>query len=106
MDIGRFDFELDEIVGLIPRLTGISQLIELEPRLHDGDEDGDLHGHRTEPTFRVRCHLSGNDRTISQLADMAIETGVEAVLDFGRTVRLRHLRPNEIAPSVSGEGQQ
>jgi hypothetical protein len=26
------------------------------------------------------------------LADLAIETGVEAVLDFGRSVRLRHMR--------------
>jgi len=98
MDISRFDFELDEIVGLIPRLTGISQIIELEPRLHDADEDKELHALRTEPTFRVSCQLTGRDGTVSQLADLAIETGVEAVLDFGRSVRLRHLHANEIAP--------
>jgi hypothetical protein len=38
MDISRFDFELDEIVGLIPRLTALAQMIELEPRLHNADE--------------------------------------------------------------------
>ena len=38
MDISRFDFELDEIVGLIPKVAAISQIIELEPRLHSSDE--------------------------------------------------------------------
>jgi hypothetical protein len=106
MDISRFDFELDETVGLIPRLTGVAQIIELEPRLHNGDESEEVHPHRTEPTFRICCHLSGSDQTTSQWADLAIETGVEAVLDFGRTVRLRHLHPREIASRVSGEDRQ
>lgn len=108
MDISRFDFELDEMVGLIPRLTGISQIIELEPRLHDADELADVpgerdpvpvHAARTEPTYRITLQLSGRDGTISQLAELAIETGVEAVLDFGRSVRLRHMHDSETAPS-------
>jgi len=106
MDISRFDFELDEIVGLIPRLTGLAQVIELEPRLHQAEENQEVHGPRTEPTFRISCVLSGSDQTISRLADLAIETGVEAVLDFGRSVRFRHLRPNEIAPRASEENHQ
>jgi len=105
MDISRFDFELDEIVGLIPRLAGLAQMIELEPRPHDADEDQQVHGSRAEPTFRISCVLSGAEQTISRLADLAIETGVEAVLDFGRSVRFRHLRPNEIAPPGSDENR-
>ena len=103
MDISRFDFELDEIVGLIPRLTDLAQIIELEPRLHNADESETVHSLRTEPTFRISCQLSGNDQTISRLAELAIEIGVEAVLDFGRSVRLRHMHPNEIAPPVAVE---
>ncbi|MGA3215531.1 MAG: hypothetical protein ABSD97_07565 [Acidimicrobiales bacterium] len=98
MDISRFDFELDEIVGLIPRLAGLAQIIELEPRLHEGDEEKSVHSLRSEPTFRLSCQLAGSDQTVSRLADLAVETGVEAVLDFGRSVRFRHIRPNEIAP--------
>ena len=106
MDISRFDFELDEIVGLIPRLTGLAQVIEIEPRLHQGEEDKEVHGPRTEATFRIACVLSGSDQTVRRLADMAIETGVEGVLDFGRSVRFRHLRPNEIAPPPSEEHEE
>ncbi len=106
MDISRFDFELDEIVALIPRLTGLAQLIELEPRLHRADEDQKVHGTRSEATYRISCVLAGSDQPVSRLADLAIETGVEAVLDFGRSVRFRHLRPSEIAPSPVHESGQ
>jgi hypothetical protein len=111
MEISRFDFELEEVVGLIPRLAGLAQIIELEPRLHDGDEANDedqnqVHARRTEPTFRISCQLSGSEQTISRLANVAIETGVEAVLDFGRSVRFRHLRPKETAPPAPGDGPQ
>jgi len=116
MEISRFDFELEEVVGLIPRLAGLAQMIELEPRLHDADEgdadEGDdegqnrVHARRTEPTFRISCQLSGSEQTISRLADLAIETGVEAVLDFGRSVRFRHLRPKETASPGAGNGPQ
>jgi hypothetical protein len=37
---------------------------------------------------------------------LAVETGVEAVLDFGRSVRFRHVHPNEIAPPVTGQEPQ
>jgi len=101
MDISRFDFELDEIVRLIPRLTDLAQIIELEPRLHNADEDQEkAHSVRTEATFRISCQLAGNDQTVSRLADLSVETGVEAVLDFGRSVRFRHVHANEIAPPV------
>jgi hypothetical protein len=103
MDISRFDFELDEIVGLIPRLTALAQMIELEPRLHNADEGEKAHSRRSEPTFRVSCHLSGSDQTVSRLAELATETGVEAVLDFGRTVRFRHLRAMETTPQANNE---
>jgi hypothetical protein len=107
MDISRFDFELDELVGLIPRLTGLAQIIELEPRLHNVDEGEHVHGRRSEATFRIACHLSGSDQTVSRLADLAIETGVEAVLDFGRTVRFRHLHTQQSSSRESeGESQQ
>ena len=113
MDISRFDFELDEIVGLIPKVAAISQIIELEPRLHSSDEvalhPGEdkpraLHGARTEPTYRVSLQLSGSDGTISQLADLAIETGVEAVLDFGRSVRLRHMHDRDATSATETNG--
>jgi hypothetical protein len=104
MDISRFDFELDEIVRLIPRLTDLAQIIELEPRLHNADEDQEkAHSVRTEATFRISCQLAGNDQTVSRLADLEVETGVEAVLDFGRSVRFRHVHANEIAPPVPGQ---
>jgi hypothetical protein len=106
MDISRFDFELDEIVRLIPRLADLAQIIELEPRLHNADEDQEkVHSVRTEATFRISCQL-GNDQSVSRLADLAVETGVEAVLDFGRSVRFRHVHPNEIAPPVTGQEPQ
>jgi hypothetical protein len=112
MDISRFDFELDEIVGLIPRLSGLVQIIELEPRLHNADEDKEVHSLRSEPTFRICCHLAGDDQTVSRLAALEVDAGLEAVLDFGRSVRFRHLRQNEISqpapwshrPSPSEEG--
>jgi hypothetical protein len=37
------------------------------------------------------------------LAELATETGVEAVLDFGRTVRFRHLRAMETTPQANNE---
>ena len=58
MDIGHFDFEMDEVVDLIPRLTDLAETIVLEPRSHQADEDEELHPIRTEPTFRVSCKLS------------------------------------------------
>ncbi len=103
MDISRFDFELDEIVGLIPRLTGLAQIIELEPRLHQADEDKGVHSHRSDPTFRISCQMRGSEQTVSRLADLQVETGVEAVLDFGRSVRFRHSGTNQIAPPVAEE---
>jgi hypothetical protein len=106
MDISRFDFELDEIVGLIPRLAGLAEMIELEPRLPEADESQMAHDPRREPTYRISCQLSGVDQTVSRLADLAIETGVEAVLDFGRSVRFRHLRPNEVTPPGPQDGDQ
>ncbi len=98
MDISRFDFELDEIVDLIPRLSDLAQIIELEPRLHTSEESGQTHAPRTRETFRVSCQLTGSGQTVSRLADLAIETGVEAVLDFGRSVRFRHMHPVPIPP--------
>lgn len=104
MDISRFDFELDELVALIPRLNELAQVIELEPRLHGEDEGDAAHPRRTEPTYRISCQLRGVDGTVRRLADIAIETGVEAVLDFGRSVRFRHLNSAE-SPSPQGDPQ-
>lgn len=110
MDMSRFDFEFDEIVGLIPKVTGISQVIELETRRHSADELAmvagkaelqPLHPPRTEPTYRITLQLAGREGTIGKLADLATETGVEAVLDFGRSVRLRHMHDRATTPPES-----
>jgi hypothetical protein len=106
MEISRFDFELDEIVGLIPRLADLAQIIELEPRLHGPDEDAEVHSHRAGPTFRISCQLSGNEESVSRLAALASETGVEAVLDFGRSVRFRHVGTSGSPPSAAEQYQQ
>lgn len=106
MDMSRFDFELDEVVALIPRLNELAKIIELEPRLHGENEGTEVHPARTEPTYRISCQLRGADGTVSRLADIAIETGIEAVLDFGRSVRFRHLSTAESqAPQGGPEGE-
>jgi len=105
MDISRFDFELDEIVGLIPRLTGLAQIIELEPRLHNPYQGTEIHSVRTEPTFRIRCFFSERDQTVARLADLAAQAGVEAVLDLGRSVRFRHLGSGAIEPEQKEQPQ-
>ena len=105
MDISRFDFELDEIVGLIPRLTGLAQIIELEPRLHGPDEGTEIHSLRTQPTFRISCFLSGGDQTVARLADLAAQAGVEAVLDLGRSIRFRRLDTGATAPEPGEQPQ-
>lgn len=104
MDISSFDFELDEIVALIPKLTGLAQIIELEPRLHNADEEGQTHQLRGEPTFRISCYLSGNDQAVSRLAVLAADLGAEAVVDLGRSVRFRHLRPEEATSPMGANG--
>ena len=104
MEITRFDFEWDEIVGLIPKLTGLAQIIELEPRLHSADEDRQTHPLRTEATFRISCYLSG-DHAVNALAELTVDAGVEAVLDLGRSVRFRHVPPEKLASLVPGDRQ-
>lgn len=92
MDIGHFDFEMDEVVDLIPRLTDLAETIVLEPRSHQADEDEELHPIRTEPTFRVSCKLKLGDQAIRQMANFTTVTGVEVVLDRTDSVRLRNAR--------------
>jgi hypothetical protein len=92
MDISHFDFELDEVVDLIPRLTGLADTIVLEPRSHQADEDEELHPIRTAPTFRVSSKLKLGDQAIQRMANFTTETGVEVVLDRADNVRFRKAR--------------
>ncbi len=92
MDISHFDFELDEVVDLIPRLTGFAETIVLEPRSHQADEDEELHPVRTAPTFRVSSKLKLGDQAIQWMANFTTETGVEVVLDRADSVRFRKAR--------------
>jgi hypothetical protein len=97
VDISRFDFDLNEVVDLISKLTGLAKIIELEPRIHYAEESEEIHTVHTEPTFRISCQLSGSNQLTRRLADLATEASVEAVLDHDRTVRFRRLRPDETA---------
>lgn len=89
MDISVFDFSLEEMVGVLPRLSSFAEMIEIEPRLHRSDEEiHDVAG----PTFRVRCHLRGGEDSIRTLAALEAETNVRVVLEHDSTVRLRHAK--------------
>jgi Clp amino terminal domain, pathogenicity island component len=83
-DSSWLDFAPAEAFDLAMRLAPLSSEIKLEVRLHD-----------EEPTFRVSCLLLGNDDVLREL--VALEaSGIRAVLDGGRAVRLGHLhRPVE-----------
>lgn len=91
MDISHFDFTLDELVALLPRLPGMVSTIEVEPRVHQAEEPEAIHPLRTDPTFRVQCRLLGGDRSIRQVATLESEAGINAVLDHDNWIRLRHL---------------
>jgi hypothetical protein len=103
MDISHFDFELDEVVDLIPRLTGLAAIIVLEPRSHQPDEPpapvgGDryeeLHPVRSEPTYRVSCRLTLGGQAVQRIASFTTDTGVEIVLDRTDSARLCKSRQN------------
>ena len=95
-DIDRswLDFTPAEAFDLAVRLAPLSSEIKFEVRLHPDEE----------PTFRISCQLLGKDDVLREL--VALEaTGVRAVLDRGRAVRLGHL-DWPIEPDTPGQGNQ
>lgn len=96
MDISAFDFELDEVARVLSRLPELATTVEIEPRLHDLDEEEDVHAKRADPTFRIQCLLRGDDSALGRAVELGTELGLETVLDRDRTVRFRHLRPNDV----------
>ncbi len=90
-DRSSFDFTPVEAFDLAMRLVPLSSSITLEVRRH-GEQ---------EPTFRVSCQLLGNENILREL--VALEaTGIRAVLDLDRTVRLGHLEwPTVSEPTAS-----
>jgi Clp amino terminal domain, pathogenicity island component len=94
VDRSWLDFTPAEAFDLAMRLAPLSSEIKFEVRLHPDEE----------PTFRVSCLLLGKDDVLREL--VALEaTGIRAVLDRGRAVRLGHLdRP--VAPDPPGLGDQ
>jgi hypothetical protein len=99
MDISGFDFSLDEVVDILSELPGLAKFVEIEPRVHDAEEET-LTG--TEPTFRIRCQLLLGDNAIRQLS--ALEAaGVGTVLDHDSTVRFRRVPADQLARGGGAE---
>ncbi|MGD0084764.1 MAG: hypothetical protein ABSD78_16460 [Acidimicrobiales bacterium] len=100
MDVSSFDFSLDEVVDILSRLPGLAKIVEIEPRVHDAEEETHT---GIEPTFRIRCQLLLGDKAIRQLAAIEAEAGVDTVLDHDSTVRLRRVPPDQLARGGTAE---
>ena len=99
MDVSAFDFKPAELAELLVALAEIVQAIDVEPRLHQEDEEAPtadgvvkLHEGLSGPTFRLRVRPRGGDKILAQLGALDAALGVSAVLDADGWVRLRHVR--------------
>lgn len=101
MDLGVYDFEVDELALLLTRVAGIARRLEIEVIEHSpgetspgrrGEGPVPLHSDRTEPTFRISCELRAIDDLVNRLARFQTDAGVELVLDDGRKARIRRRR--------------
>jgi len=97
MDISAFDFSPAELSELLVELATLAKAIDIEPRLHDKDEEAPtaegivkMHEGLTGPTFRIRCRLRSGDNVIAQFATLESALGVSSVLDRDGSVRIRH----------------
>ena len=78
VDVSRFDFKPDELTKLLVALASVASAIDVEPRLHQDDEEvrtaeGWVKAHEGlfGPTFRIRCRLRCGDRVLEEFVAIA-----------------------------------
>ncbi len=99
MDVSAFDFSPDELSELLVELASVAKAIDVEPRLHQEDEEArtaegwvKLHEGLTGPTFRIRCRLESGDHVLEEFAAAVSALGLTSVSDNDGWVRIRHER--------------
>jgi hypothetical protein len=96
VDISGFDFKPDELTELLMALAYVASTIDIEPRLHQDDEEvrtaeGWVKAHEglTGPTFRIRCRLRRGDRVLEEFVTVVSGLRLTSVSDNDGWVRIR-----------------
>jgi hypothetical protein len=99
VDVSGFDFKPHELTELLVALASVAKAIDVEPRLHQEDEEvrtpsGRVKAHEglSGPTFRIRCRLRYGDRVLEEFVAVASGLRLTSVQDNDGWVRIRRQR--------------